>query len=156
MIERERIQEELDQIATAHDGVLHPHDVVEFAQNPETALHGRFTWDDTKAAHEHRIWEARQVIRLYVNVVHEESPPTRVFVSLEEDRANGGGYRYVLDVLTDDQRRAQLVSQALKEFRFLRQKYQTLKELAAIYEAIDRAEDLPILQEASELVTIEA
>lgn len=156
MSDREQIQTELDEIATSHEGILHPHDVVEFAKNPETALHSRFTWDDTKAAQEFRVWQARQVIRLYVNVIHEDSPPMRIFVSLEEDRASGGGYRYVLDVLTDEQRRVQLVTQALKEFRFLRKKYESLKELAKIYEAIDEAENLPLLQAVNEPVEAEA
>ena len=150
----EQIQVELEQIATTHEGILYPHDVVEFARDPETALHSRFTWDDTKAAEEYRTWQARQVIRLYVNVIYEEHPPTRIFVSLEEDRANGGGYRYILNVLTDDERRKQLLDQALKEFRILRKKYQELKELAEVYQAIDRASEILPLLQAAELVEV--
>jgi hypothetical protein len=53
----EKILEEMQQIANAHGGALRPEDVVEFAQNPETALYDCFTWDDKEAARQWRLWE---------------------------------------------------------------------------------------------------
>jgi hypothetical protein len=51
------IFEELNQIAATHGGELREEDVVEFAKNPETALHDYFTWDDKKAAAKYRLLE---------------------------------------------------------------------------------------------------
>ncbi len=153
----DKIQVELEQIIKDdNDGLLKVHAIVKFAEDPETALHSRFIWDDSKAARAYRLVQAGAVVRLYIDVIHEDKPATRVFVSLPEDRAAGGGYRYIMDVLTDEQRRAQLITQALDDFRFLRKKYQNLKELAEIYKAIDETEVLPIMESPKELVVVEA
>lgn len=46
-------------------GPLTPSRVVEAAEDPESPLHSKFTWEDEKAAHEYRLIQAR---RLIVNV----------------------------------------------------------------------------------------
>jgi hypothetical protein len=56
-IKWEKILEEVKQIANAHGGELRAEDVVEFARNPESALHNCFTWDDKEAASQWRLWE---------------------------------------------------------------------------------------------------
>jgi len=63
------IQQELESIRRSAGGLLRPEDVVEFARSPETALHEEFTWDDSEAAHQYRLWQARQVIRVNVTVI---------------------------------------------------------------------------------------
>lgn len=45
------------------DGRLHPERVIEAARNPKSPLHDEFEWDLHKAAHEHWIERARQLIR---------------------------------------------------------------------------------------------
>ena len=59
--DREAIERALSQIAST--GPLTPDRVVEAARDPEHALHGQFTWDDTQAAIQHRLNEARALIR---------------------------------------------------------------------------------------------
>lgn len=53
----------LDGIARKHGDVLKPEDIVLEATDPMHPLHDRFEWDDAKAAHEHRIEQARALIR---------------------------------------------------------------------------------------------
>ena len=73
-------KQELEQIRKANDGELRPADVVEFARNPDTALHSRFTWDDDKAAAEYRLWQARELIRVVVQLHPKTNKKMRVYV----------------------------------------------------------------------------
>lgn len=129
------VQRELEQIANKDkEGVLRPEAVVEFAKNPKTALHSRFEWDDSAAAHEHRIWQARQVIRVYV--IHEPrvEQEVRVFVSMQQDREAGGGYRRLTQVMSDKDRREMLLREALRDLHIFQRKYAVLTEFAQLFD----------------------
>ena len=133
--------QELRLIARRHRGLLRPHDVVEYARNRRTALHDYFTWDDSKAAHEYRLWQARQLIRVAVTVLTPEVPkPARIYVSLRSDRArDAGGYRLTADVLSDSDRREQLLAEALADLQTWQEKYRLLAdELAPVFAAATR------------------
>lgn len=146
------VSEELDLISRKNGGVVLPEAVVEFAKDPETALHSRFDWDDSEAAAKWRLVQARQVIRLELTVVPANGPPValgisldrdttiRRFTSLMDDRKNGGGYRYTEKVLSVPEQREKLLAQAFAEFEVLRRKYQTLKQLAPVFAALDKAQ----------------
>ena len=53
----------LRSIAAKNDGLLKPEDVVEAARPANSPLHTRFTWDDSAAAHQFRLEQARTLIR---------------------------------------------------------------------------------------------
>jgi hypothetical protein len=133
----ERVEKEL-QALRDELGLLVPHVVVEWARvNTESALHSQFEWDDSKAAEEYRIWQARRVIAVYVVADGGE----RKFVSLSIDRKrDGGGYRDVEVVLKDEELRKVLVRDALMELKRVRAKYEHVKELASVYVEIDKAD----------------
>jgi len=57
------IKERLERIRERNDGVLTPSDVVEDARRATSPLHNFFTWDDTVAAHQYRLDQARTLIR---------------------------------------------------------------------------------------------
>lgn len=128
--------DELEQIRTAKGGVLKPQDVVEFARNPKTFLHSRFTWDDGEAARKYRLWEARELIQVAVTVSDVSGATVRAYVSLSADRGNGGGYRAIDDVLSDDAMRASLLRQARGDMTRFRNKYHDLEELAGVFDAM--------------------
>lgn len=129
------IKQELEALAEANNGLLHPEKVVEFAKDPTTALHSRFEWDDSEAAVKYRIWQARQLIKVTVNILpNENETEYQVFVSLKSDRLNGGGYRALVDVMSNDDQRKELLSQAHNDFKLWQKKYQQLKELAPVFE----------------------
>jgi hypothetical protein len=134
------IVSELEMIRNRAGGVLKPNDVVDFASDPSTALHAQFEWDDSEAAREYRLHQARNLIRVMVTVLPNTVKETRAYVSLVSDRSTDGGYRTMVDVLSDDDRRAELLKMALTDMRRWRDKYGELKELAAIFEAIDELE----------------
>lgn len=121
--------------AGSPDGVLREEDVVQEARRPTHPLHDRFEWDDTKAAHAHRLAQARELIRVAVTVLPGQRTPVRAFVSLPNDRTPEGGYRRTEDVLTSADLRAQLLAGALAELRALEARYGRLEELAEVFSA---------------------
>jgi hypothetical protein len=132
-------QEELDALAEKGGGVLRPEAVVEFARHQKTALHRRFTWDDTKAGHAFRLIEARSTIRVYVTVVESSKVPFRAFVSLSRDqKEDGGGYRRTSDVMGREDLRKELLQMALDDLRRFEERYRRLTELEVVFAAIRR------------------
>lgn len=136
----EKIVEELEEIRKSNGGLLMPAQVVEFAKNPETALHARFTWEDTEAAQRWRLHEAREVIRVHVTVIGESAEPVRAYVSLSTDRRDGGGYRAVVDILESPEQHAQMVADALNELRAFKRKYDHLTALRPLWRAMEDLE----------------
>ncbi len=137
---------ELQEIAKQSKGILQPQAVVEYAKNPETALHSHFTWDDSTAAQAYRIWQARQIISVTVTILETKNGAMNIkaFVSLKPDRQNpGGGYRVLAVVMGDEGQRRQLLSDALAELQVFQQKYQSLTELSAIMDEIARVNKKP-------------
>lgn len=139
MLLKERIARELDRIARVNDGVLRQEDVVAFARDPSTALHSQFDWDDTEAAHQWRLQQAAQVIRMQVRVFEDDTAPVRAFVSLTPDRATGGGYRMMASVLSSEELSRQMMMDALAELSCVRRKYRTLMRLSGVWDQIDAA-----------------
>ena len=135
------VKEELEQIAKKSGGVLSPEEVVEFAKNPATALHSRFTWDDTEAARQHRLWQARQVIACVV-VTKEVAPAKelkiRTYFSLPDSRrGESGSYHHIDKIMSDDDLIEKLEQMCENELKAVRAKYNTVKKYAAVFEMID-------------------
>jgi len=135
----ELIEAELERIRMEHGGVLNPPSVVEVAADPENILHGCFQWDDTKAAQEYRLWQARQLISTIVTILPNTREPVRMYVSLKDDREEGG-YRGIVDVLNDADMRRRMLKEALAEFTHFKRKYQQVKELTPVFEAAEKVE----------------
>lgn len=135
----ERIDAELESLRKQH-GVIRPGDVVEYAADPGTALHSQFTWDDKVAGHQYRLWQARQIISVRVQIIEKANEPVRLYVSLPSDRKAGNGYRALVDVLNDEEQRAELLATAMAELVRVRRKYAAIKQLAPVYRAIDKAQ----------------
>ena len=130
------VKSELKALAKKNRGVLNPKKVVEFAKDPKTALHSKFTWDNTKAATEYRLWQAREIIRVSVTVLDGDDKKVRAFVSLSQDRHGKGGYRDIKDVLSSEELRIMMVNEILDEYYRIESKYNTYAELEPIYKAV--------------------
>ena len=135
------LQDELKLVKKANKGLLRPIDVVNWAaENPDSLLYSRFEWDDPKAGHQYRLWQARHIINVQVTSI--ETKNTRMFVSVQSQRKlSDGGYHSVEDVLDDPNLYAEMLEEARCELNRLRRKYRSLVELKAIWDAID--EDNP-------------
>lgn len=120
-------------------GILNAEDVVHEAKPKSSPLHSKFTWDDSVAGKLYRIHQARNLIRVYYDVVQQhDNKEYNVFVSLKEDRYSGGGYRTLVDVMEDTDLRLKLLNDAKQDLAIFRNKYKMLTELASVFEAIDK------------------
>ena len=129
--ELERIREENP------DGILDPEEVVFASEDEDAVLHGLFTWDDKKAAHGYRIEQAKYIIRNLVVVedAEDESRTTRAIVS-----TGNRMYQPITTVLSDADLRSRLLEAAKAEMQAFKQKYRHLKELAAVFAAMDEVQ----------------
>ena len=132
----------LEQITRDHGGQITPAHVLTEAANESCPLHSYFEWDDTRAAIAHRIQQARYLIRS-VDVTITEKPDgdpitVRGFHSVKGDDG-GPVFVNVRRAFSDDEMRAQIVKQALREAESWRRRYELYEELGEIINAIDRA-----------------
>lgn len=135
------IERELLKIAKANGGRLRAHDVVKAARPVKSPLHS-YIWRDgeTEAADKWRLHLAARLIRVTVEIigVEDDSYTVRAFCSLSSDRLSGAGYRIMVDVLSHDQHREQLLQDALNELAAFKRKYAHLRELVQVFQAIDQ------------------
>ena len=99
-------------------GKLLPTTVLDYARDPASPLHKYFEWDDTEAAEQYRIDQARQLIRSVSITVSTPVPvQMREFVSLASDRGTkgGGGYRSTMDVMSKKKLRHQLAADIFRQ-----------------------------------------
>lgn len=129
----DRIKIEIEAIAKSNGGVIHADHVVRWAsEHKRSALHQQFTWDDIKAAHEYRLWQARRLIQ--VHVVGEDGEA--LFVSLSLDRSGDGGYRSVTDVLSSQELSEIMLQDALQELERVQTRYARVKQLTSVWRAV--------------------
>lgn len=62
-IKKDLIAKRLERIAKASAGTLTAENVVKDARDPKSPLHDYFDWNDTDAAHQWRLSQARELIR---------------------------------------------------------------------------------------------
>lgn len=134
---------ELKSVAKHHGGILQAADVVEFARNPKTALHSIFEWNDGKAAELYRMEQARQLLRVTVELisVRNEDMSVRVFFSPGGNRKgdDNGGYQVTARLLESKEGRAAILETAIGELEAFKEKYSFLSELCDVFAAIKRA-----------------
>ena len=137
---------ELERIRKKH-GTLQPEDVVEEASRDGHPLHDCFTWDDTEAARQHRLEQARHLIRVLVIVRADDDSDEPLTVrayahivdeSEDEDEDSTRHYISMTEGLSDDIMRARILADALKELKAFRKKFADLREFAALFAEIDR------------------
>jgi len=118
-----------------------PAQIVAKAKGRNSAMHDHFEWDDSQAAHEHRLSQARQLVQnIVVRTVNEKTigRPVREYISVktvDEKRE----YKQIGVVLDDDYMRHQALADAKDSLRRWRERYEDLHELAELFGAIDIA-----------------
>jgi len=145
-------QDALDELerlrAEDEDGLLRPEAVVDAARSKTSPLHEHFTWNNSRAAEKYRLIEARQLIRVAVTILPRTKKKVRAYVSLTKDRADGGGYRQLDEVLTSRALRRALMLDAAKDLLVFKRKFHKLREefsLQRLFSVIDEA--LSILED---------
>lgn len=132
----------LEQLRIAGDGELTPEVVIADARHSASPLHSLFEWDDTEAAHQYRLVQARALIRSVV-VRYRAAPgdgarSVVAFVNVKDrDRQY---YTATALALSDPERRAIVLRQAWEDFQTLRKRYAQLTEFAQLFAALDEIE----------------
>ncbi len=103
MTVKDEVAAVLRKLAEKNGGVLTPDAVVAEAKSPKSVLHDQFDWDDKSAAQQHRIEQARRLIR---SVRIEVQTTTRTITSVayvRDPRAEPKEQGYVpVETLRDD------------------------------------------------------
>lgn len=120
------------------DGKCTAEALVNEAAPASSPLHDLFEWDDTEAAKQWRVEQARYVIRNIRFIVRrEERPATQhiAFVSIRNGKE--GGYANTVRVVSDEHLRQQMVDDALTALEAWRERYGHLTELSSVVSAIN-------------------
>jgi len=128
-------------------------DLVEDARQASAPTHDFFEWDDTEAAAQYRLNQARYLLRsIHVVVEHNErETETRAFVRVnvqEQDKEVRRVYTSVQYALSEDQLRAQVIEEALRQLENWRKRWAEYDELATVFSAVDKARALLVLEPA--------
>lgn len=124
-------------------GIITPKLLVVEAKQKSSPLHDCFEWDDSKAAEEYRIVQAREILRYIVVEIepddeYEEPCTIRVFVapSSIENEANES-YVTIMDVCNDDNMEDAYLRQLKSELDAIRNKIKGFQIFAEVVKAID-------------------
>lgn len=132
------VGEHIDLLRKECKGELTPGDVVDDARNPNSPLHSFFEWDDSEAAEQFRLSQARGLIRAVVAVyVSEDKPAVRqkAFVHIREPGAPH--YRETSEALSLTKTRELVLQRAWDELSQWRKRYSDLKEFSDLIASID-------------------
>lgn len=146
MANMQAIREELEHVRSQDDeGKLHPKSVWEYARDNEceTAawMREQGVFDPEKAQEKLGLILARELIVKVKIVIDQQNskPPVRIreYQSLQADRRNGGGYRNISAVMSDEDLREQMLETALAELQSLKIRFGALTELSEVFSAVD-------------------
>lgn len=136
----EKLAERLATIANEHDGRLTPDAVVEDARDAASPIHKYFEWDDSKAAHQHRLDTARSLIRsVEVKVTtFRRDAPVRAYVRDPEAAANKQGYVPIATAKTDIDFRKETLSMELKRAGWTLERARSHAEFFGLVPQVER------------------
>lgn len=149
------VGERLEKLRARSDG-LTPEMVVTDARNIRSILHPYFEWDDAAAAEQHRITQARELIRAVhvrfldvpasperqisiaaVAPAQAQPRPMRAFVAIQRDDG-ARAYESTQRAMADESLRRQVIARAHSELDSVSRKYRELTELSSVFEALDQ------------------
>lgn len=138
------VGEKIAALAAQYVGGLLPEHVVAAARK-DKALEPYFVWDDTEAAKRYRDEQARglmrAVIRVDIKTSGGEVVKYRAFPCVDtEEKGAKAIYVTLEESIRSPVYRAQLLRRAMFEIHNWRERYRQLKELGAIFDAIDGIE----------------
>lgn len=132
------VGEHLEFLREQCKGELTPEDVLADAQHDNSPLHSFFEWDDSEAARQHRLNQARGLIRAVVAIyVSDDKPAIRqkAYVHIAEPGANH--YRESGHAMSQKKTRELVLRRAWNELQQWRRRYADLKEFADLVPVID-------------------
>lgn len=147
----ELARQEILKIGGRNQGYVPLEDVVEDAKSPASPLHDFFDWNDTECAQRYRIIQAGQLMRrLKITLVRVggevkkvELKTVRAFQSRESQRKlQSGGYEAITDIMSDEDKKKDMIAQVLRELEAYRKRYADLEELSELWTLIDNTQNM--------------
>jgi len=132
---------ELQRIWNEQGQKLTPVAIVAEAADETHPLHECFEWDDSLAAEQHRLWQARQLIRS-VRVQYNEHPPQNLFVHVKLQHREQH-YQQVTALLERPVEYVAALGESRRKLEAAARSFEDLKNLAATTHKDDR--DLALL-----------
>jgi len=120
--------EELDRLR-ADKGTLTPAIVLEAASEPDSPLHAAFEWDDSAAAQQHRLQQARRLITSIRVLNSPTAKPTVAFVSVKTP-SKGREYIPVMEAMSTEELKARVLSEARQAIEALERRYAHFEGIA--------------------------
>jgi hypothetical protein len=141
--QRVEVRDVLLDLREQEGGLLKPRSVVEAARDENSPLHHFFEWDDGAAAEAFRLVQAEGLIRrVKIAIVREgrggrdlSLSVTREYQSRPSMRSIG--YESVQDIMSDPDKKQEMLDQAFRELTAFEKRYRDLEELSSLFEVID-------------------
>jgi len=118
----------------ASQGMLTAKNLVDISRPEDAPLHNAFEWNDSVAAEQYREQQARKIINSLV-IVKKDQEPVRMYFNLVKKAPE---YKRIDLILSDADDKEKLLQLAYREMLAFKKKYETLTELAKVFEAIDQ------------------
>lgn len=120
------------------EGRLTPEQVVEDARDPKSPLHPCFEWDDSKAAHQHRLYQARKLVAVYVTqTIETRQIRVPMFVRDPDAAPNAQGYVRTVVVKTEKERAREVLLDELGRVAAITQRARALAALFGLENEVD-------------------
>lgn len=149
-VSAEVIGNHIQELMDKKGGEITPEDVLKSAKSKKSKIHDCFEWDDTKAAHAHRVTQARYILRKVTVIIKndEEEIETRAFVNIKRDESgeltqnafdfSKSSYVSITAAMESDPLKAYTLDRALIELDNFAKRYKSLKELSKVFEAVKK------------------
>lgn len=145
MSTKEDIAERLRQLEKSN-GRLEPEDVIKDARDPASPLHSYFEWNDAEAARQHRLIQARELIRSVKIEVVVRDVPMNVVRYVRDD----GGYQNIVNVHSNEERSREAVISEMQRV------VQAAKRAKAVATFLGTPEDLEAIIRIASSVVVRA
>lgn len=133
----QEIGEELEKIRIENEGFLDPENVIDKAKNQTSVLHSIFEWNNTKAANEFRLWQARNLIgSIVVKYQDGTEDDMRYYISVRVPEMNERRYYPVDLAIKRQDLNEQLLESAYQDMQMFIKKYEHLRELARVLDVV--------------------
>ncbi len=132
-------------------GLVTPEQIVRHACHPENPLHRLFEWDDTKAAEQFRLEQARNILRSLVydvEIIPGKVEEIRYTVNVMQNGQNG--YASIETALANDDLSRQVIDEASRYVQIAIKRLSQYRQMAKIVGTLEKA--INLLHENAEIV----
>jgi hypothetical protein len=120
---------------------IQPIDILEDAKDENTPYHKFFEWDDKKAGHEYRLYQARNLLNSIVEIRVIKHEQKQKAIKIRAFHKVKPGYTPTVTVFSNEELAKEMIHRALKEATAWSERYSIYSELAEIRQAIEATKE---------------